>query len=236
MPHDNTAERLLAIVSQAKSYPDNANCLRTWREILGPVDDETDLMNKLGRTMLLPQQLVRELEQFYPEDSDWNHCAQQISTAFAAQHLHGSWASFKNHIDQASLNYLKMASKLLESKIKTKALTDDQIVDLLMQFTELRNTVLAGDIPPTIKQYLLTYLRRIIESLENYKISGAQPVLEAIEGLVGHAGVDTSYRDFLGLTDIGKSIREGINTAGAIVAIAVGIPEFAQQMALLAQG
>ena len=129
-----------------------------------------------------------------------------------------------------------MASKLLESKTRTKALTDNQIADLLLQFADLRNAVLEAEIPATIKQYLLTYLRRIIESLENYKISGAQPVLEAIEGLVGHAGVDRKYRDFLGTTDIGKSIREGINTAGAIVAIAVGIPEFAQQMALLSQG
>ena len=105
MVHDNTAERLLLIVSQANHHADNANCLRTWREILGPVDNETELMNKLGRTMLLPQQLVRELEQHYPDESDWSHCAEQISTAFAAQHLQGAWVSFKNHIDPASVNY-----------------------------------------------------------------------------------------------------------------------------------
>ena len=96
--------------------------------------------------------------------------------------------------------------------------------------------VLSSEITPDLKKYVIHHLRKILTAIEEYKISGALPILDAVESTIGHAYLDTSYRNFLTSSEVGAKILETLAATANVVTVAVGIPQLAQGFALLASG
>jgi len=134
------------------------------------------------------------------------------------------------------MNYLALASTLLETQIKTKRLEESEIEELRKSFVELLDHVRASELPPRLKSYVVLQLHELISSLDDYFITGAEPILERIEATIGHAYIDSEYKNFLKDHELGKSLFDCLGAAANLVTVAVGIPQLSQLILQLQHG
>jgi len=234
MEYDNPAARLLSILQAGREIDDKIQCRVAWDKLLRADGSNSILMSRLGKAMELPQDITQAIMDYCPSKIEsTRYWFGQIDAAFGNQILNGHWSSFKGHIDDHTLNYLGLTAELLQSRANTKPIADEAITGLRGKFNEIYTEVLTANISIEIKGHLLRHLRQIIESIDEYFISGALPMLDASSALLGHAFVDKQYRSFLCDEELGTRIFESLTTMANIVTVSVGLPQLAQLLTLL---
>ncbi len=234
MNYDNPAARLLSVLEKGKILPPTANCRVVWDELLESKNDSSVLMARLGKLMELPHLVILALREEFPEQGDtWSHWEAQVSAAFMVQNMHANWDSFITHIDDHSLRYLKMASAMLQAKTNTKLIIEADLIAVRETLDAILVEVLATDMPSEVKRYLVRNLRKIVNSIDEYELTGALPLLDAVEITLGHAAVDKQYKSFLTDTELGKRLLDTLGSMANVVTVAVGLPQLTQAIALL---
>ncbi len=234
MNYDNPAARLLSLLEEGMKYDANTNCRVVWENLLGVNDSDSLLASRLGKVMGLPEIIIKALKDSYPQQNhDWSHWQSQINSAFMTQNLSSIWVSFISNIDQHSINYLRLASDLLQAKSNTKLLADEGLLVTREQLDAIYKEVLEFDLPDEVKKYLIRNLRKLILSIDEYKLTGALPILDAIEAAIGHAHLDNEYKNFLNDTELGKKLLDTLASMANVVTVAVGLPQLTQAIALL---
>lgn len=234
MNYDNPAARLLSLLEQGKQMGGNQSCRAMWEELLNVNNDNPLLMSRLGKAMELPELIIKALQDNYPQQGNtWSHWASQVNQAFMSQNLNDIWATFINNIDLHSITYLRLASDLLQTKSNTKLLTDEDLLTTREKLDAIYKEVLESDLPDEIKKYLIRSLRKLILSIDEYKLTGAPPILDAIETAIGHAYLDKEYKNFLIDTELGKKLLDTLASMANVVTVAVGLPQLTQAIALL---
>lgn len=236
MHTDNPAGRLLHLLTEGRNLNTNLVCKNAWAELLDIEDAENLalLMSRLGKVMELPEQIINLIKLHYPnQQNSHSHWSQKVNTAFAAQNLHGNWGQFIQQIDNHTINYLSMSVDLLDSKEMTKVLSDDELSDIYDSIHELKSTIIDTDLDDNFKKYIIRYLTKIMIAIEEYKITGALPIVESIESLFGHAFVDDNYRKNIKETEYGKHLVNILGSVASVVTIAVGLPELPNTFKLL---
>ena len=94
-------------------------------------------------------------------------------------------------------------------------------------------TRLVSDQPTEVKRYLARNVRRILTSIEEYKLTGALPLLDAIDTTLGHMHIDAEYKSFLRDTELGKKLLDTLASMANVVTVAVGIPQLSATIAQL---
>jgi hypothetical protein len=225
MNYDNPAFRLLAILEAGKSFGPDKNCRKCWEEILDVRNDSALLMARLSRVIALPQRIVQDLQIYYPtQGNTWSHWEGQVSAAFMVQNMHGEWKTFFNNIDAHTFIYLKMAAELLNSKVSARLLEQEEVVQVRARIVAVLDDVLASDLRPDLKTQVCRCLRKVIEALDEYRLTGGVAVLEAAEVALGHAALDSEYRSFLNDDELGRRILDSINAAANLLTISLGLP------------
>lgn len=234
MNYDNPAARLLAIIENGKSISAHVNCRVAWEQLLDVENNNPLLISRLGKVMELPDSIIQAIKENFPNQQDtWSHWSTQVNHAFMVQNLNANWQTFINEIDQHSVTYLRLASDLLQVKSNTKILIDGEISPIRERLLGLLEEVLSGNLSDDIKKYLARNIRKIIVSIEEYKITGALPLLDSIESTIGHAHIDEPYKNFLVDTELGRRILDTLGAMSNLVTVAVGIPQLSQTIALL---
>ena len=210
------------------------SCLEVWNDLLNANGDTSLLMSRLGKVMELSRETVLALEATYPDQGNtWSHWEAQVNTAFMVQNLHATWESFIKHIDTHSINYLTMSASLLQAKMTTKLIANGDLSTLRAALDQILVDVLAHEQPEEVRKYLVRSLRRLITSIEEYRLTGTPPLLDAIESSLGHAAVDRAYKSFLTDTEVGKRLLDTLASMANFVTVSVGIPQLSQAIALL---
>jgi hypothetical protein len=231
--YDNPAGRLLIILREGKKLPLSHTCYQAWFQLL-KTDNHADMFYRLGILMQLSRETTSlVLEEFPDEGEAVGYWSGQLKNAFINQALNGQWQSFIQHIDDHSLNYLASESKLLNYKSNTKSVIDNDIQTIRDKLLVVYDEVLSNDIELEIKKYLIRYLRKILTGIDDYFLTGALPILEAVETAVGHANVDKEYKSFLLDTEFGNKILDTLAATANVVTVAVGLPQLTATIALL---
>ena len=231
---DNPAARLLAILQQGSEHKNEANCRGVWTALLDTGGNNTLLMSRLGKVMNLPAEIIQTLDQEFPHQSGAHaHWSNQVNRGFMEQNLNGRWDTFSKFIDQHTLSYLSLSADLLQSKANTSLLNETTLQDTRDKIDGVLKDVLESDFPDEIKNYLVRGLQRIIVAVDEYRISGAAPILDAMEITLGHAFFDAEYRRALTNTDIGRTIVDGLASVASSITIAVGLPQLPETFQLL---
>ncbi|EON90477.1 hypothetical protein [Plesiomonas shigelloides] len=222
---DNPAARLLAILHTGKEINPNANAKEVWAILFGlkaNVDNyESILMSKLGQVMLLPHETRILVRQYYPSQvSSLTHTLNQIQRAFIEQNLSSSWNTFIKHIDMHCISTLSMTSALLDQKLQTKLIDVEELDEFKEKVKSLLSETIASNLSSEFKRFMTHYLQRIINAINDYLISGAMPILDAIESTLGHAVIDPSFRDELKDTETGTKIRSMLSDLANVVTVA----------------
>ena len=229
MQYDNPAARLLSILSDGKKVAANDPCKRSWATLLEtPEGDGALLVSRIGKLMGLPQEIIERTQELYPNQRQtWHHWSHQVNTAFSTQNLNAQWNTFIQHIDDHTINYLANAAELLEARSTIKQLDAASVKELRDKVNNLLSRVVDSDFDAQLKKYIIHHLRQILVAIDEYKITGALPILDAVESTIGHAYLDESYRNSLQGTEIGKEILTTLAAVANLVTIAVGLPPLA---------
>lgn len=235
MKYDNPAARLLSLIDQGRQIDANFNCRMAWQQILSVDNNNPLLMSRLGKAMELPELTISALQELFPQQGNtWAHWESQVNGAFMTQNLNATWQSFIGNIDDHSITYLRLAADLLEAKSNTKELADADIDSTREQLSKIYDEILAGSLEADVKKYLSRYLRKIIVAIDEYRLTGALPLLETIETTIGHAHLHAEYKSFLTDTELGKRLLDTLASMANVVTVAVGIPQLSQTIVLLA--
>src|SRR5690606_7542055 len=149
------------------------------------------------------------VEQFYPKQaSSLGHTLNQIQKAFAAQNLSGGWKTFSQYIDVHCIDGLSMVSAMLDVKLDSKLIEKEVLADFYIKIQGLNDEVVSADLPSEFKKFMAHYLRKILDAIGDYLISGAMPILTSVEATLGHAVLDPEFREILGKEGIGKKISD----------------------------
>jgi hypothetical protein len=234
--YDNPAARLLALLTEGKMCLPGTSCREVWNDLLNANGDASLLMSRLGKVMELSRETVLALEAAFPDQGNtWSHWEAQVNTAFMVQNLHATWESFINHIDTHSITYLRMSAALLQTRMTTKLIANDELSTLRTTLDQILVDVFATDQPEEVKRYLVRSLRKLINSIDEYRLTGTLPMLDTIESSLGHAAVDKAYKSFLTDTEVGKKLLDTLASMANVVTVSVGIPQLSQAITLLAR-
>ena len=236
MTNDNPASRLLSLLEKAKKMDPNMNCSTAWDVLLETNKDPSKLLSRMGKMISLPEQITSILANNSTSVSPefLNHIAQQLKSAFTSQKTNDKWSEFINRIDIHLINYLGLASTLLETQVKTKSLTRDELEKLRHDFSNLIEEVRKSEISSRLKSYIVQQLYSILLAIDDYFITGAEPIINKIESTVGHALSDEEYKNFLKNEELGKTLFDCLSAAANLVTVAVGIPQLTQIITLIA--
>ncbi|SFP52521.1 hypothetical protein SAMN05216229_103116 [Geopseudomonas sagittaria] len=237
MAQDNAASRLLDLLIKAKSIDPNTASIHAWEQLLGAKNNPALLLSRMGKMIALPEQISTTLTNSTETTPGVvQHISNQLYAAFTTHKFSEKWELFINRIDTHMTNYLALASTLLETQIKTKKLDKDELQELREGFVKLLEEVRSSDLPPRLKSYVVLQLHDLVSVLDNYFITGAEPILERIEATIGHAYIDNEYKEFLKDHELGKSLLGCLGAAANLVTVAVGIPQLTQIIQLLQHG
>ena len=147
--------------------------------------------------------------------------------------MHATWDTFINNIDPHTIAYLRMSSSLLQARSNTKLIAGSDLTSVRTTLDGLIKEVLNSGESSEIKKYVIRSIRQIITAIDEYRLGGALPVLDAIEAAVGHVVVDKEYKNFLVNSELGKRLLDTLSATANLVTVAVGLPQLSQAIALL---
>lgn len=236
MATDNAASRLLELLRKAKALDQNVPSVKAWQTIL-ETKGSAQLLSRLGKMIALPEKISETLSNSVDTTPGVvQHISNQFYAAFSSHKFSDKWEVFVTKIDDHMMNYLALASTLLETQVKTKRLEEAELDELRQGFVDLLEKVRASQLSPRVKAYVVLQLHDLVAALDDYFITGAEPILERIEAAIGHAYVDPEYQGFLRDHELGKSLLECLSAAANLVTVAVGIPQLVHVVQLLGQG
>ncbi len=237
MATDNAASRLHELLGKAKAIDPNNASVHAWGQLLQAEQNPALLLSRLGKVISLPEEISSILSNSVNTTPGVvNHISSQFFAAFSAHKFGEKWEGFITRIDDHMMNYLALASTLLETQVTTKRLENGELEGLRASFVELLDKLRSSELPARLKSYVVLQLHDLISSLDDYFITGAEPILERIEATIGHTYIDPEYRNFIKDHDLGKSLLECLGAAANLVTVAVGIPQLTQLIHLLQHG
>lgn len=234
MNYDNPAARLLTLLEAGKTKNKHENCRVVWQQLLEVENNNPLLMSRIGKAMELPELTIQAIREQYPNQTNtWAHWETQVNNAFMEQNLNSQWTTFIQHIDAHSINFLRLSADLLQAKSNTKTMTDEELSKLRDNLHEIYSEIINAEIDEEVKKYLVRNLRKLITSIDEYKLTGALPLLDTIESTIGHIHIDSNYKNFLKNSELGGRLLDNLSAMANILTVAIGIPQLSQLITLI---
>lgn len=238
MQYDNPAGRLHAILTELIAFPDQSQARDAWGKVFRLPKGELGhvLAEKVARTMLLPYEAVAMVNEDHPELHDVSPSwVSRVVSGLISHNVHGSMETLKRHITPEVLVDLRMTAVMLQKGSRRKLLSDSDLEQIRASISGLLAEVLDSNVDERVKAYVVRSLRKILTAVEEYQLTGGTALLENVEQMLGHAGVDAEYQSFLFDSNLGKRVLDTLGAAGNLMTVAVGLPQLAMSVqALLA--
>lgn len=230
MLYDNPAARLKAILERGKSIQRENSCRQVWEEILEAESGNSgDLFARLGTVMALPRRTAFLVKTHFPhQDESTSLWMSSLEAAFINQNLSGQWATFIDHINPHCIPYIGLIADLLQGKVSTQVIKDEDITKIIDSVKALMNDVDKSMLSVQLKNYLSQELFDLLQAVREYRVSGAVPILKQAEAMVGHTLLDREYYDFLTSHELGKRLLDNLNAMAAVLTVAVSLPVVTQ--------
>jgi hypothetical protein len=183
MTKRNTASRLYEILYAGRSLAAERSTTDTWASLFGI--EETNAIRRghqvADRLSLMGEQLdelrasvqAREIsETTYQPHFD------HIEHVIHAHHLAAQWKGVSAQISGEMLLLLKFCWDLLPAD--EEEIPADQFERLLGHLADLENTLAMGTTPPELRRVIRKQIKRIRESLTEYRVSGVHALHQAV--------------------------------------------------------
>lgn len=232
MEYDNPAARLLAILEAGKLISVNERCGTAWSQLLDAAEGSGLLISRIGKLMDLPEQVISAMKErnFQKKSNYWAHWSYQVNLAFSSQNLQSGWNTFISCIDDNTINGLGLTSELLKLQGNTNLIPKESLESFKKELEDILESVIVSDQPTEVKNYLVRQIRRLIVSIDEYRLTGALPILEHIEAAAGHTLFDPQYKNFIKEDSLGKRFVEVLSVISNVVTVATGLPSISSNI------
>ncbi|WP_250463219.1 hypothetical protein [Caballeronia sp. GAFFF2] len=233
---DNPANRLLVILQECKAIPPNENCRAAWQKVL-KTTDEAALLNRMAKALNLSREVVDVVEEAFPRHvPPIQKLRSQICAGFSQQNMNGDWSAFTSQITDDSIVAIGFAASLLEEREKFRTVASDNLAAQRDRLVELRKEVVASiELPEEVRLTIARYLGRLIDSFDEYFITGIFPVLDAANMAIGNLAFDQEYNHALRDTEVGKRVTDALANIANSVTIVAGMIQFSEPLHHLLQ-
>ena len=179
---DNPADRLLAILNEAKGKPDNHTVIRVFAEIFGfKPDDKVTFYRAIGYLNSLVDQVEFRVRQIPELKHDlYLRDIPSIRAVICPNAQNEGWSQYAQPLKVGAFTSLEFCSNELSKNHQEVAISNEQLDKLKKQVTELYQTVLASDLDVDLKAVLFDLITTIRISLDYYRIQGADGVKRAL--------------------------------------------------------
>lgn len=228
-PHDNPAKRLLGILVEGKKEDPHLKCREVWVRLLDiKSDNDALLISRISKVIGLIQLTVSELKKLDDTDEDSSqHWESKVTEAFIKQNIETTWHSFIIHIDQPTISLLKLSAQLLKQHLTISEFSDDQLEKLKLNVEELMEFVLSSNIDVEIQLILLRSFDRILNSINEYKITGHSVIFDELDSIMGKNFTNEKFQKEM-KTEDGSKILSRLNIFSNMLSVYNGVPELAQ--------
>lgn len=234
--HDNPAERLSSYLKLCTEvdYPHSVKTKIAWIEIFNIKNNESDEIDDAEILMKVAElmKLLSSVKLFMNEnfnDLPWKGTVwwSGVNKAFQSMDYNGNFDSFTKHITPTIIAEVNWLSLLINSHGSYSPLDKEKIQEMIKSVNEMKADVVNSELTENMKKQFLRYLNKITMALEDYCISGAEPVLDSLECAVGHLVFDEEYRNCIAHDNIGKKFIGLVSFIADTVTIACGLPQLA---------
>lgn len=209
MSSGNPASRLLEIAHTAKRVSEGVNARRAWALVFNTGDNHALLMTRMGEAMLLAKEALDELDRRFPNQHETHqHWVNKVSHAFLADGLGGNWKPIQQHFDAHTINYLTMASNLLDQPREGETIRPEQVVSMKEKLEAFLEEVGDSSMSEASKDAIRHHVGQILEALVERGINSREAVEDAIHRTMGKAAMDPDIREDLQKSGMGKRLYE----------------------------
>jgi hypothetical protein len=235
MLYDNPAAALQAILERAVAEKHDQPCHAVWRRILEvTTEDQGGLIAKLSNVMDLPRRTLVLVRASFPNQlKSAEIWTTSIESAFMQQQLAGQWGSFAAQVQPYCIAQLALTAELIQTRLGTSLIDEVEIVKILDGLADLLSEVDRSSLDNQLKAYLGREICELQQSLRNYRISGALPVLKQAESMLGHSLLDPNYSKFLSSHELGARLLENLSAMANLLTVAVSLPQLSQSLGTL---
>lgn len=236
--YDDPAQRLLALLQEARKFDDNPSAYEAWCRLfrIRP-DDEAGFYHHLGRVYALPLLIRKKIEHIRDIRSEaYLYWIPMLSEALRGCRLEGNWNDFLKRISDAVLAGLEICSDTLRRNCPERTLSNDQLEVLLRDVRGLVDEVVASDIAETLKQYMLKHLDMVERAIQDHRLHGTEPLENAVAAVVGSVFLREGIQQEIANTDVGNRFWTLMGRVLMIVGITAGTAQITRDVLNLLPG
>ncbi|MDA5550079.1 hypothetical protein OP862_09950 [Yersinia massiliensis] len=226
---DNPAARLHQILLEGSLQDNNLPCRDVWFDILKVSEGtEINLLRAVANTAELADKIVyiRDdvLKTTRAKSAHWH---KQVKKAFGTQNLKSDWGSFNKAIDSLVISELDMLAMIFEQSNSEENLDEEILAEFKDRILILREEIISSELDKGVQYALLALLKKALEAIEMYQITGAGPIMEAVEASIGKVMFDQNLQEEIKSGIIGKQFGSLMGGLANFVTIAQGVKELA---------
>lgn len=222
MELNNPIERLIAFLKSAKKISINTVSSKAWDELLNTEGDIPLRMERIAKFHRLIEEVCVELSNLDNYEDVTQPIIKNLRRLHEVNSLSSTWGNFINVIKDTTITSLQIFVKFIEDKY-----ISDYDFERLISIKKELNTILeetleSQDVEPELKKFLVRSLRNIINSVEEYHITGITPVSDALNVSFGRYLTDEQYRILLNENSLGKKISSVFAELANITTVLTG--------------
>jgi len=139
--------------------------------------------------------------------------------------LDSSWREHIDPIPEEALGSLETCSDALSRHYNEKSINETQLKELHTDVQGLLTDVIAAEIAPGLKEYMLKHLDMIERAIQDYQFLGAEPLATAFESAMGSVFISKKVATEAADTPLGKRFWDILAKLAMVVTITVGVPQ-----------
>lgn len=207
---NNPAARLHHILDECRTNESIRNELMEtgWREVLYAPEycDEFDVMLKVSKVMCLPSLISDEIEQIKGLDSDiYLGWVGDLKKAYKRISFGNAFSDFSSALSDSLMSSLRICAIELENSSKRdQTLSANDLDEIRDELCTLLDKITAADLDPELSDYLLDHLDKLIESIEDYLITGIVGIERVLHQIIGSSRANPKTAKDVRESELGK--------------------------------
>ncbi|WP_152902094.1 hypothetical protein [Neisseria bacilliformis] len=238
--YDNPAQRLFNIIKKAKEVSLSKNSRNAWKEILNLSIETYDVNILLSINKVI--NLITEVNNYFQvNEPDYIEYCQSwmrnvLNVLSRSVDLDRQWSDIISYLDSHTISSLYSSVKIIDANFEKsqllflKKIDESELIEINNSIKSVYQDILISEnIEDNVKSSILKYLLRLIESIDQYAITGSEAIIEVLENTVGHMYFNHEYKEFMSNTETGKNLLSKMGEIAKKVTCITGILELANK-------
>lgn len=222
--NNNPAGRLYNLLKKVTKKDKGKIGYIVWRDLLNTNDNQI-LFHNLEQIAGLPRVIKEQIKLRGNNYETLLKSLTEIENAFSTLvYLNNPFEVFIGKIDKSMFLTLEVCSEILSSQCPQEHIDSGELSNLRDDIQKLITEILDSDIKESLKKFMVRHLRAIDSAIQDYMISGIEPLEREFEAIIGAAKLyfDPDICENMNNTKQGNKFWEIVGRIATFIGIASG--------------